>query len=115
LDVAVYSGVDASTPVTGFAHSGDASGTSHTTPTTTAGAGDFVVSLWSSRAGATVTWTAPGGLTARDSSTDSGSLTLQALVADANGPSSAGTVGGATATTDASVLAAKWTVVLNAA
>jgi hypothetical protein len=115
LDIAVYSGVDASSPVAGFAHSGDASGTSHTTPTTTAGAGDFVVSLWSSRAAATVTWTAPSGLSARDSSTDSGSLTLQALIADANAPASAGTVGGVTATTNSSVRASKWTVVLNGA
>jgi PKD repeat protein len=114
-DLAVYSGVDATTPVAAFARSGDASGTSHTTPTATAGAGDFVVSLWSSRAAATVTWTAPSGLTTRDSSTDTGSLTLQALVADANASSSAGTVGGVTATTNTSVRSSMWTLVLNAA
>jgi PKD repeat protein len=116
-NVAVYSGVNATTPVAAFAHSGDAGATSHTTPTTTAGAGDFVVSLLADRAASAVTWSAPSGLTARSSSSDTGtSLTVQALVADPNGSSAGGTVGGATATTNvATARSAMWTIVLDAA
>jgi PKD repeat protein len=114
LDVAVYRGVDATTPISAFAHAGDAGGTAHVTPTAPADGGDFVVSLWSDRSSSTVTWTPPAGQVSRDASPDSGSLTLQALVADGDGPATAGTAGGVTATTDvATGRAAMWTIVLN--
>jgi PKD repeat protein len=113
-NVIVYSGVNTSNPIAAVAHSGD-NGTSHVTPTATAGAGDWVLSLWADRSSATRTWTGPSGATRRDVTTDSGGLTIQSLVADSDGPSTGGTVGGVTATTDAAASVAKWTIVLNSA
>lgn len=112
----VYSGVDTTTPVAAFAQRADASTASHTTPTAAAGAGDLVVSFWTDRASAARTWTAPAGVTSRGSTTDSGTLTVQALVADSDGPVPAQTYGGRTASTDAATdRAAMWTIVLNGA
>jgi PKD repeat protein len=114
-DVLVYSGV-ATPAVAAVAQSGDASQTSHLTPMATAGAGDWVVSFWGDRSTATVGWTAPAGTTMRDSSTDTGTLTVQALVADSGGPVPAGSYGGLTATSaPATSRTAMWTIVLNAA
>jgi PKD repeat protein len=114
LDVVIYRGIDAAHPVAAFAHTGDAGGTSHTTPTIAAPAGSFVVSFWGDRASAPRTWTAPAGLPTRAASADSGSLTTQALIADSGDIVPAGNVGGATATTDGTTQAtAMWTIALN--
>ncbi|HET6876605.1 MAG TPA: PKD domain-containing protein [Jatrophihabitans sp.] len=114
-ELAVYSGVNTAAPVASFAHTGDASGSSHTTPTATAGSGDYVVSFWADRAGSARTWTAPAGQATRDASPDSGSgVTVNGLVTDLGTGANAGSVGGYTATTDADTDRANmWTIVLN--
>ena len=116
VNLAVYSGVDTANPIAAFTQAGDAATANHVTPSATAGSGDWVVSYWADRSTATRTWTAPGSVTARDVSTDTANPTMQALVADSNGPVAAGSYGGLTATTDANTdRAGMWTIVLNAA
>ena len=73
-NVAVYSGVSTTNPIVTSAQAGDAARTTHTTPTITAAGGNWVVSFWSDRSTATRTWTTPAGVSARDSSTDTGTL-----------------------------------------
>jgi hypothetical protein len=117
VNVAVYSGVDAAAPVAALAHASDTGGTSHTTPTVSTLAGDYVVSFWADRSNTTRTWSAPTGLVVRDASLDSStSLTVQALLADADAASPGGSAGGLRATTDAATSgSAMWTLVLHAA
>lgn len=114
-ELAVYSGVSTAAPVASFAHTGDASTNTHTTPTATAGAGDYVVSFWADRSGSPRSWTAPPGQLTRDASPDSGSgVAVNGLVTDPGTGAAAGAVGGYTATTDANTAwAAMWTIVLN--
>jgi PKD repeat protein len=102
MQIAVYSGVDTTTPIDAVTHAGDTSTASHVTPTVTAGSGDWVVSIWTDRSNATRTWTAPGSVVVRETSTDTGSLTVQGMVADTGDVLSAGDYGGLTASTDAS-------------
>jgi PKD repeat protein len=115
--MAVYSGVSATQPVSAVAHSAATGGTSFVTPTATAGAGDFPVSLWADQASSPVTWSAQSGLVIRDASDDSGTtLTVQSLIADANASSTGGTVGGVEGRTSAAAAAvATWTLVLHSA
>jgi PKD repeat protein len=114
LDVAVYSGVAAATPVN--ARVGDAGRTTHTTPTVTAPAGSWVLSMWTDKSETTTSWTAPASVTVRDTALGTGSGRFTALVADSGGPVAAGSNGGLTATTNAaSSYADMWTVVLAAA
>jgi hypothetical protein len=113
LDVAVYSGVSQSNPVGPVTQAQDTSSASHTTPTAQSGAGDWVVSFWADRSTATRTYTLPAGVVSRASSTDSGSLTDQAVVADSGAPV-AGPAGNLTATTDAATnKSIAWTLILN--
>jgi PKD repeat protein len=116
LQMAVYSGVDTSSPIATSAQSGDTTKTSHMTPTVTAGSGDWVVSFWAGRSTATRIWTIPSGVTTRDATTDTGTFTVQSVLADSGNALSAGSYGGYTATTDANTAAAAmWTVALNSA
>lgn len=116
LNLVTYSGVDTSNPIASVAQAGDAAKTNHITPTVTAGSGDWVVSMWGERSGTTTDWTPPSSVVQRDETTDTSALRVSALIADSNGPVSAGTVGGLTATTDGtSDRANMWTVALNAA
>jgi PKD repeat protein len=116
LHVAVYSGVDTADPVAAVAQAGDAGGTSHEAPAATAGAGDWVVSYWGERSGATTAWTPPAGVASRDVTSDSGTLTITGLLADSGGPVAAGAYPSRTAVTDvATQRTAMWTIVLNAA
>ena len=57
MSLAVYSGVSTASPVDAFARAGDAGGTSHTTPSVTAGNGDLVVSWWTDKSAAVAQWT----------------------------------------------------------
>jgi PKD repeat protein len=114
LELAVYSGVAATTPVT--ARAGDVNRTTHTTPTATTSTGAWAVSLWTDKSNATTAWTAPGGVTTRDTTAGTGSGRFSALLADSGGPLAAGSYGALTATTDAaSSYADLWTVVLASA
>jgi PKD repeat protein len=116
VDVAVYSGVDTTAPIARFAQGLDTAKASHTTPAVTADAGDLIVSFWGDRSTATRTWTVPAAsATLRDASPDSGTLTVQAVIADSNGPVPAGARSGVTATTDANTdRTAMWTIELRA-
>src|SRR5581483_5466202 len=116
LTITVYSGVNASNPVGTFAQALDTKASSHVTPSVTAASGNWVVSFWADRSTATRTYTVPSSVTTRDTSPDSGTLTMQSVVADSNGAVSAGSYGGITATTDASTdRSVAWTITLNAA
>ena len=113
VNLAVYSGVSTTNPIVGSAQAGDIARTTHTTPAITAAGGNWVVSFWSGRSTATRTWSTPAGVSTRDASTDAGSLTIQAVIADSGGAVSAGPYGGLTATTDANTdRSAMWTIEL---
>ncbi len=113
VNLAVYSGVSTTSPIVGSTQAGDISRTTHTTPAITAAGGNWVVSFWSGRSTATRTWSSPAGVSTRDASTDAGSLTIQAVIADSGGAVSAGPYGGLTATTDANNdRSAMWTIEL---
>ena len=113
LSLATYDGV-ASNAVDAFAVTGDGGGTSHTTPTVTAGAGDWVASWWTDKSSAVSAWTVPSGVTRRDDAYDTGtSGRYSELIADSGGPVAAGSYGGLTATTDTSSdKAIMWTIAL---
>jgi hypothetical protein len=114
LELAVYRGANAATPV--FAHAGDSSRSAHVTPTITAPDGATVVSLWSDKSSGTTSWTAPGSVTVRDTAIGTGGGRYGALLADSGGPVSGGSYGGLTATTDAtSTNGDMWTVALSPA
>jgi PKD repeat protein len=94
----------------GTAHAGQAAsvldttlGTQHTTPTVTAGTGDWLVSYWSREASTTPTWTQPAGQVLRTSSAGAGTGNISAILTDGGSPVAAGTVGGLTATTSEAV------------
>jgi hypothetical protein len=114
VDIAVYRGVNVTNPVAASAHAGDNGGVTHTTPTLSVGSGTLVVSFWSDRATAPVTWTAPGSVSSRESSPDSGTTTVQALLADSGAIVAPGTVGGLVATTSvATTRSIMWTIALS--
>ncbi len=115
LTLGVYRGVSSANPVSAFARVGDAGGTTHTTPTVSASTGDVVASFWTDKSTAVANWTAPGSVTKRSDTYDSGtSGRYSVLYADSGSPVGAGTYGGLTATTDtASDKAIMWTVALN--
>jgi PKD repeat protein len=114
LELGVYRGAASTAPV--LAHSVDSSKSAHVTPTITAPAGATVVSLWSDKSGSTTSWTAPAGVTTRDTAFGSGGGRYTALLADSGGAVSGGSYGGLTATTNAaSTHADMWTVALSPA
>jgi hypothetical protein len=85
-------------PVASFASAGRPAGTAHTTPTATAAAGSWVLSIWSDKQSAQRSWTPPAGVVERSDVTAPGTGAVATMVADSNGPVPAGTVGGLTAT-----------------
>jgi PKD repeat protein len=110
LELAVYSGVGSVGPV---AAAGDSGQTAHTTPLVTAPAGALVLSLWTDKSQAVTAWTAPAGVTVRDSAVGTGGGRYGVLVADSGAPIAAGSYGGLTATTDAAdTHAVQWTLAL---
>jgi PKD repeat protein len=113
LSLATYDGV-AAAAVDSFAVVGDAGGTSHTTPTVNAAAGDWVASWWTDKSTAVSAWTAPATVTKRDAGYDTGtSGRYSEMIADSAGPVAAGSYGGLTATTDTSSdKAIMWTIAL---
>lgn len=117
LGLGVYSGVSASNPVDAFARVGDAGQTNHTSPTVTASAGDWLVTFWTDKSPDVSSYVAPAGVTQRDTAIDNGtSGRYSELLADSNGPVSAGPAGGLTATTDTvSGRGIMWTVALKVA
>jgi hypothetical protein len=117
LTLAVYTGTDGTAPIAASAHSADGGGTSHTTPSLTAGTGDWVVSFWTDKSAAVGQWTVGSGVVQRDTAIDNGSSgRYSELLADSGGPVAAGPSAGVTSTTDTSSdKAIMWTVALNPA
>ncbi|MGA8247953.1 MAG: PKD domain-containing protein [Nocardioides sp.] len=110
----VYSGVSTSDPVDAIAVVGDPGGTSHTTPTVTPTAGDWVVSLWTDKSPGVSAWTPPAGVTKRDDGYGTGSAgRYSVLLADSGGPVTGDPYGALTATTNSdSDKAIMWTIAL---
>ncbi|SDX86564.1 PKD domain-containing protein [Modestobacter sp. DSM 44400] len=116
LQLLAYSGTSPGGPVTAVAGASDVGGTSHTTPQATTSSAAWVLSIWSDKQSVARTWTAPSGVTSRNSLAGIGSGDVATLVADSGAPVPAGAVGGHTAAVpSASNRATMLTVVLGAA
>lgn len=88
-----------------FAMRGETSASAtHVTPEVNAPVGAWVVSYWSDKTAATTAWTLPDGLERRQHGAGTGAGRLSWQLADTNGPVSAGTVGGVSATSNASTV-----------
>jgi PKD repeat protein len=99
LHVMAYSGADVAS-VIGLAQ--DGSNNSHTAPSATVGTGgSWVVRYWADKTSTTTAWTAPSGVTTRDSLVGTGSGRVSTLLADSGVGVPAGASGTATATTNA--------------
>lgn len=108
LSIVAYRGAHASAPVASSAIAVQTAGsTTHVTPEVSAPDGmHWLVSFWADKGGDTTSWILPAEATSRSSTTGSGSGHISAVLADSDGPVSAGTQGGLTATADASSSAA---------
>ena len=116
LQLVAYDGTSTTAPVASVTGAGESGGTAHTTPTATATAGSWVLSVWSDKSAAARSWTTAAGTTARSSVAGIGSGDIAGLVADGGAPVTGGTVGGSTATVPAaSTRATMLTVVLTPA
>ena len=98
LHVLVYSGASAASTIAMVA---DGTTNSHCAPEVQAASGSWVVRYWADKSSTTTTWTAPAGVTPRDSLVGTGTGRVSTLLADSGGPVSNGGTGTATATTDA--------------
>ncbi|GAA1478701.1 hypothetical protein GCM10009623_31470 [Nocardioides aestuarii] len=112
LALTAYAGVDTTDPVAAIASATDRNQTQHVSPEVDAPAGAWALQAWTDKSGSTVDWSAPAGVTVREEAIGNGGGRITALLADSNGPVSAGTVGGMTATTNATSHGISWTVVL---
>ena len=108
LQLAAYSGTAASGPVASVVGAAGAGGTEHRTPAATAGAGDWVLSVWSDKQPVARQWTPTSGVTERSNLAGAGTGDLATLLADSGAPVAAGAVGGATATVPTA--SSRWTV-----
>ncbi len=114
LTVAAYSGDMLAPVVVKASESVLRSG--HTTPTVTAGAGDWAVSYWADKSSATTGFTLPAGVTGRQAICSANAGRVCSVLADSGAPVSAGPYGGLTATADASSSnATMWTILLRRA
>ncbi len=115
LQLVAYSGTSATGPIRSVESAGQSGGTSHTTPSGTATAGDWVLSAWSNKSSAARTWTAPDGQQVRSNLPGTG-LTgeISTLVTDGGGAvTTTGPVPGLTATTSStSAKATMFTIVI---
>ena len=111
-----YAGADDANPIRAIESTTERHTANHTSPTATASEGDWVLSYWADRTGGTTAWTPPSGVGVRADAYGNGGGRVTSLLADSDGPVSAGTVGGLTATTDvSSSRALSWTIVLRPA
>jgi Laminin G domain len=115
LELLAYSGVDQSTPIATSAKATNTTSTaSHTTPTLSAGAGDWVVSLWSDLSSATTAWTAPSSVTTRSTPHGTGTGHVSTLSVDSGNAVTAGVYGGLTAKANSTgTKATMWTIALD--
>jgi hypothetical protein len=115
LQLTVYSGTSTVDPIRSLASAIQGATTTHTTPTSTAPAGSWVVSVWSDKQAVARTWTAPGGVAVLSNVPGAASGGVATLLADSGGPVAAGTVGGLQASVPtASNQATVFTIVLAA-
>ena len=115
LGLGVYRGVDGANPVRAVRSATDTSSASHTSATVTATAGDWALTYYVDFSSTTTSWSAPGGASLRDSTTQTGSGRYASLWVDSGAPVSGGTYGGLTASTNAaSSRAFVWTIALKA-
>jgi len=100
-ELAVYSGVDTSSPVDVFDDATTGSGTSvEASALTSANPGDELVFIGGAgQQGSAATWSAPGSMTSEAQAQLSG---ISAILADGSGPASAGSSGAKTGTTTVS-------------
>lgn len=99
MTVSVYRGVDADDPIVDSASGFASQSTTHSTPDVVAGQESWVVSIWSEKGPGTPTWSIPNATTLRVDGYGTGGGSTSAVVADSDGPVSAGIVEGKTATT----------------
>ncbi len=98
LNLLAYSGVASVTA----AGAGDVGTAEHVTPPLEVPARAWLVSYWADKSSGTESWTAPDGVTTRDTATGTvGAGRFGSLVADSNGPVPQGSHGNLTATTPA--------------
>lgn len=116
LTLSAYSGVNNSVAPT-IVDRSDSNTTNHVTPTATVANGDWVVSYWGDKSDTGAGWTAPAGVSVRDTISDTaGTTRFGSLLADSGAGVTAGTYGGLTAQTDAqSSLAIMFTMVFKPA
>ena len=115
LQLMAYSGTT-SDPVASVTGAAGGAATSHTTPTATAPAGAWVLSVWSDKASTERAFVPPAELTERSNIAGAGNGDVATLVADSGTAVAAGQVGGLTATVPtASSRATMLTVVLTPA
>jgi hypothetical protein len=98
LQLVVYSGTSAAGPVASATSAATGAATAHQTPTASAAAGTWVLSVWTDRQTAARTWTPPSGVTMRSNLAGGTGGDVATLVADGGAPVAGGTVGGLTAT-----------------
>jgi PKD repeat protein len=88
----------------------------HTTPTLTAGAGDWTVSYWADKSSATTAYALPAEVTQRQAICGANAGRVCSVLADSNAGVAAGPYGGLVATADsASANATMWTILLRQA
>jgi PKD repeat protein len=98
LQLLAYSGTSASGPIASLTGAASGAGTSHTTPTATAAAGSWVLSIWSDKSSTARQFVPPASLAERSNLAAAGNGDVATLVADSGAPVAGGTVGGLTAT-----------------
>jgi PKD repeat protein len=91
-----YSGTAPTGPIASLASAAQAGSTAHATPTATAAAGSWALSVWSDKSSAARDWTPPAGVTVRSNLPGVGSGDVATLVAD-SGAAVSGPVGNLTA------------------
>jgi PKD repeat protein len=88
----------------------------HTSPTLTAGSGDWAVSYWADKSSATTTFGLPAETVQRQLTCGTNAGRICSVLADSNGPVAAGPYGGLVATADsASANATMWTILIRQA
>ncbi|MET0525286.1 MAG: PKD domain-containing protein, partial [Nocardioides sp.] len=105
ISVAAYRSTGATPTISASEVGGsNTSGTSHPSPhADVAGAGSWLVNVWSEKSSVDTTWTLPGEVTQRTTSATTGSGKISAVVGDSNGAVAVGVPNSRTATTSVAV------------
>ncbi len=112
LQLVAYSGTAPAGPVTSLTGASHTGGTAHTTPSATAPAGSWVLSVWSDKSSAARQFSAPAGVVERSNTAGVGSGDVATLLADGGGPVTGGQAGGLTATVPVAISRATMLTVL---